>query len=82
MPAPNRTAAPPPANTPVFDAFAQQLGALAAKYKITTLAIVAVDPQTGDQKLYASPGAIAATRELVAEKYDLMAMAETAWNDT
>lgn len=82
MPAPNRLAPPPPANTPVVDAFAQQVTALATKFRITLVAIAAVDPQTGEQKLYASPGAIPATRELVAEKYDLVAMAETAWNDT
>lgn len=75
------------ANTPTVDAFAQQAAALAAKFKITLVAFVAVDPQTRQQKLYASPGAIDATRELVAEKYkvpvgDDAFEAETAWNDT
>ena len=87
MPAPNRLAPPPLANTPVVDAFAQQVTALATKFRITLVAIAAVDPQTRQQKLYASPGAIDATRELVAEKYkvpvgDDAFEAETAWNDT
>ena len=75
------------ANTPTVDAFAQQMTALASKFKITLVAFVAVDPQTRQQKLYASPGAIEATRELVAEKYNVplrddVFEAETAWNDT
>lgn len=79
------------ANTPTVDAFAQQVTALASKFRITLVAIAAVDPQTRQQKLYASPGAIEATRELVAEKYSLLTEAaamqkydipDTGWNDT
>lgn len=83
----------PPANTPVVDAFAQQLGVLLGRFKITTVVVVAQDPQTGQQKLFApSPTAIAATRALVADKYNLVAPenvmpesddgGETGWPDT
>ena len=77
------------ANTPTVDAFAQQVTALASKFRITLVAFVAVDPQTRQQKLYASPGAIEATRELVAEKYRLVGPENvmdddnaTGWPDT
>lgn len=85
--------AAPPANTPVVDAFAQQLGVLLGKFKITTVVVVAQDPKTGQQKLFApSPGAIQATRALAAEKYNLVApenivsesddSSTTGWPDT
>lgn len=78
-----------PANTPIVDAFAQVVTPLAAKHHITVLAFVAVDPRTGEQKLYATPGAIEATRDLVAEKYKLVGPENvmdgedvTGWPDT
>lgn len=79
MPTDPRLQPPPPVPTPVLDAFIRDLMAVAVRHKVNTLVIAAVDPQTGRQKLYGAPDAMAALRGLIATKFDLQDVAETEW---
>lgn len=67
MPNPN-----PPTPGPVLGQYLSAVSALAQRAGIASIAVLAIDPQTGAQIMIASPGAAEALRGLAAQKFKLV----------
>lgn len=68
-------------NTPVLQALLQQIGPVAQQLGISTLLIVAKDPQTGELAMFGSTESMGTLRDFTERKFDdkLGIVGETAW---
>ncbi len=62
-----------------LDAYIQQCSQLAQQMGIKEIVLVARDPQTGDTRLVASPGAKESLRGVVATQMDFSDAVEIGW---
>ena len=64
-------------SSPKADAFTAQASQLAQQMGIQHVVIAIVEPETGETRVVASPGAMDATRDKLVEKLDVASGGET-----